>query len=218
MRVSQLGRTPLIVAASANGTADVVRLLLARGADVNAADASGVTPLIAAANVDNVDVANLLLARGADAHATARTGQPATALMGAAVNGNAELVRALLARKPDLAVVSADRTATVKNGPVRFGNLTALHAAVTGGNPDVVELLLRAGAPVDALDVRGMTPLMWAVATDRPEPRIVRLLLAAWSQAGRHGHPSAKAPSTGRGNSTIPPCWRNSGCRRRPDP
>ena len=32
--VSQLGRTPLIVAASANGTADVVRLLLAKGADV----------------------------------------------------------------------------------------------------------------------------------------------------------------------------------------
>ena len=109
--VSQLGRTPLIVAASANGTADVVRLLLAKGADVNAADALGVTPLIAAANVDNVDVANMLLARGADAHATARTGQPATALMGAAVNGNAGLVRALLARKPDLAVVSADRTA-----------------------------------------------------------------------------------------------------------
>ena len=62
------------------------------------------TPLIAAANVDNVDAAKLLLARGANPHAKARTGQPATPLMGAAINGNAELVRALLARKPDLAV------------------------------------------------------------------------------------------------------------------
>ena len=116
--VSQLGRTPLLVAASANGTLDVMRLMLAKGADVNAADTTGVTPLIAAANVGNADVAMLLLAHGADARTTARTGQPATPLMGAAVNGNVELVRALLARTPDLAVVSADRTGTVKNGPV----------------------------------------------------------------------------------------------------
>jgi hypothetical protein len=75
-------------------------------------------------------------------------------------------------------VASADRTATVKNGPVRYGGVTALHTAVTGGNHEVISLLLRAGTPVDAADVRGMTPLMWAVATDRPEPRIVRLLLA----------------------------------------
>ena len=45
-----------------HGTADVVRLLLAKGADVNAADSSGVTPLIAAASVDNAAVARLLLA------------------------------------------------------------------------------------------------------------------------------------------------------------
>lgn len=176
--VSQLGRTPLIVAASANGTAGIVRLLLARGADLNAADAVGVTPLIAAANVDNVDVANMLLAHGANARAVAKTGQPATPLMGGAVNGNAELVQVLLARKTDLTVVSADRTATVKNGPVRYGNLTALHAAVSGENPAVVELLLKAGVPVDEVDARGMTPLMWAVATDRPRLPIVHLLLA----------------------------------------
>lgn len=176
--VSQMGRTPLIVAASANGTTDVVRLLLAKGADVNAADAVGITPLIAATVVDNVEVAKELLAHGADPHATARVGHAATPLMGAAINGNVELVRALLVHKPDLAVMSADRTVTVKNGPVRYGNLTALHAAVTGGNPEVVKLLLRAGAPIDALDTRGTTPLMWAVATDRPRPAIVRLLLA----------------------------------------
>ena len=181
--VSQLGRTALIVAASASGTADVVRLLLAKGADVNAADTMGVTPLIAATNVDDVDVAKILLASGADAHAAARTGLPATPLMGAAANGNAELVRTLLAHKPDLTVVSADRAAVVKNGPVREGKLTALLAAITGGNPEVVDLLLRAGAQVDPLDARGMTPLMRAVATDRAQPRIVHLLLAAGARA-----------------------------------
>jgi len=185
---SQLGRTPLIVAASVNSGAEVVRLLLARGADVNAADNNGVTALIAAANVDNREAADLLLSRGADPHAQARTGQPSTALMGAAVNGNLPLVRALLARKVDIAAVSADRTGTVKNGPVRYGTVTALHVAVTGGNADVVDLLLKSGAPVNAADVRGMTPLMWAVATDRADPRIVRLLLA-------HGaDPSSRSP------------------------
>lgn len=184
--VSQIGRTPLIVAASATDTVNVVRMMLEKGADVNAADVLGVTPLIAAAGVDNSGVANLLLAHGADAQAAARIPVPSTPLMSAAVNGNAELVRTLLALKPDLTVRSADLTAAVvrgiagapKNGAARLGSLTALHAAVTGGNPDVVERLLVAGAPVDAVDVRGMTPLMWAVATDRPQSRIVRLLLA----------------------------------------
>jgi ankyrin repeat protein len=175
---SALGRTPLIAAASVNAGADVVRLLLDKGADIHAADSVGVTPLIGAANVDNRAAADLLLARGADPHAQARTGQPSNALMGAAVNGNLPLVRALLARKVDVAAVSADRTGTVKNGPVRYGTVTALHVAVTGGNADVVEVLLKSGAPVNAADVRGMTPLMWAVATDRPDARLVRLLLA----------------------------------------
>ncbi|HEX5107309.1 MAG TPA: ankyrin repeat domain-containing protein [Vicinamibacterales bacterium] len=174
---SQLGRTPLMVAASVNAGAEVVRLLLDKGADLNAADSVGVTPLISAANVDNRDAAELLLARGANPHAQARTGHPSTPLMAAAFNGNLPLVRALLARKADVTAVSADRTGTVRNGPVRYGTVTALHVAVTSGHLDVVELLLKSGALVDAADVRGMTPLMWAVATDRPDARLVRLLL-----------------------------------------
>jgi ankyrin repeat protein len=180
---SQLGRTPLMVAASVNADADVVRLLLEKGADLNAADSVGVTPLISAANVDNRDAAELLLARGADPHAQARTGHPSTPLMAAAFNGNLPLVRALLARKADVTAVSADRTATVRNGPVRYGTVTALHVAVTSGHLGVVELLLKSGAPVNAADVRGMTPLMWAVATDRSDARVVRVLLAHGADA-----------------------------------
>ena len=41
--VLTIGRTPLFVA-SANGTAESVRLLLARGAQVNVADNVGITP------------------------------------------------------------------------------------------------------------------------------------------------------------------------------
>ena len=174
---SQLGRTPLLVAASTNGTAETVGLLLERGAGVNAADSIGVTPLIAAASVDDAAVAKLLLAKGADVNAKAEIGQSATALMGAAYNGNVELVRLLLARHAKLDVASAERTGLVKNGPVQFGSVTALHMATSSGRAEVVKMLLDAGAAVDTPDVRGMTALMWSVSTDRPEPRIVRMLL-----------------------------------------
>ena len=176
--VSQLGRTPLIVAAAASESAAVVRLLVSRGAKVNASDASGLTPLIAAASVDNRAAAALLLAQGADPHPKARIPQAATALMGAAVNGNAALVRSLLARKVDVAAVSAATGLPVKKGSLRFGTVTALHLAITAGSTEVVEALLKAGAPVNAGDTRGMTPLVFAVASDRPNAPIVRLLLA----------------------------------------
>jgi ankyrin repeat protein len=180
---SQLGRTPLIVAAAANQSADVVRLLLARGATVNAADSTGITALNAAANVDNREVAELLLARGADPHTVAKIPQSATPLMGAAINGNALLVRALLEKKVDVAAASTPLGLPVKQGTIRFGGVTALHLAITGGNADVVETLLKAGAPVNVTDTRGMTPLVWAVATDRPNLRTVQLLLARGADA-----------------------------------
>jgi ankyrin repeat protein len=187
-----MGRTPLIAAAATSRSAEVVRLLLARGANVNASDKSGVTPLIAAANADNREAADLLLARGADPNDQAQIPQASTSLMAAAYNGNAPLVKTLLARKVDTAAVSVATGAVVKNGPIRFGTVTALHTAITGGNVDVVESLLKAGAPVNAADTRGMTPLVWAVATDRPEPRIVRFLLAHGADASTKRAPDGE--------------------------
>jgi len=176
--VSQMGRTPLMVAASGQGTVDVVRQLLAKGAGVNVADGIGVTPLIAAASVNDADVVNLLLAHGADATAASR-GPIGTALQGAAANGNPALVKTLLARRSNVDAVSVDSAGTVKNGKVQFGHVTALHLAVLSLNADAVRQLLAAGAAVDALDIRGMTALMFAIGTDRPDPRIVRMLLQA---------------------------------------
>ncbi len=183
---SQLGRTPLLVASSAHDTAAVVQLLLSKGAGANASDAVGVTPLIAALAVDNREAARLLLAAGADANALARIGQSATPLIAAANHGNVDAIKTLLARKVDVRAVSADRAGTVKNGVVLFGNVTALHMAVSNGELEPVRLLLDAGSELDAQDVRGMTPLVWAVSTDRPNVEIVRLLLA------RHASPAIK--------------------------
>jgi ankyrin repeat protein len=180
---TQLGRTPLMIAASAHGTAPVVGLLLSKGADVNAADTVGVTPLIAAAAVDNDEAARLILGRGASVNAAARIGQSATPLIGAAYNGNVPLMRLLLDAKADVKAISADRAGNVKNGAVMFGKVTALHMAVSSGNADAVRLMLDSGADVNALDVRGMTPLVWSIATDRPNARIVRALVEHGAKA-----------------------------------
>ena len=96
--------------------------------------------------------------------------------MAAATNGNLEIVHTLLGKGANPDTVSADSAATVENGPIQFGRVTALHFAVFSGNPAVVERLLAADAAVDAIDIRASAPLMMAIATDRPEPRIIRLL------------------------------------------
>src|SRR6185436_19258410 len=113
-----------------------------------------------------------LLDRGADANAYANgAGQKtATPLMGAANNGDVELTRLLLARKVDVNVKSPDNDVIVRNGPVAFGNLTALHFATGASSSSVMKMLIDAGASLDATDSRGTTPLTWAIASDRPDP------------------------------------------------
>jgi ankyrin repeat protein len=176
---SSRGRTPLLIATSAaDTTLETITQLLDKGANVNAADNGGITPLIAAASTGNTPVAKLLLARGAEPNITAKDGPISTALQGAATNSDVELTRLLLARKVDLNAVSPDGSGRAKNGVIAFGHVTALHLAAAGRDAEVVRLLLEAGAPIDALDMRGMTPLMFAVATDNPEPRIAQLLVS----------------------------------------
>ena len=182
-KASRFGRTPLLVAAGTYGTLETVKLLLQKGAEVNVVDSAGYTPLNAAANVDNAAVAKLLIEKGASLEAKTSIGQVGTALMGAAHSGNLELTRLLLAHHADFNAISAESDGNVKNGPVAVGNLTALHFAVANGSAEEVKLLLDAGATVDPRDVRGMTPLMFAVSSDRPNADIVRMLLAKGADA-----------------------------------
>jgi ankyrin repeat protein len=177
-KASRIGRTPLLVAAGTYGTLETIKLLLQKGAEVNVVDSAGFTPLNAAANVDNTAVAKLLIEKGANLEAKTSIGQVGPALMGAAHSGNLELTRLLLAHHADFNAISAESDGNVKNGPVAVGNLTALHFAVANGSAEEVKLLLDAGATVDSRDVRGMTPLMFAVSTDHPNAAIVRMLLA----------------------------------------
>src|SRR6185437_7278456 len=94
-KATLLGRTPLLVAAATSGTLETIQLLVQKGADINAADTSGYTPLIAAASIDNAEAAKLFIDRGASVNAENKSGDIATALMGAAHNANLDLTRLL---------------------------------------------------------------------------------------------------------------------------
>jgi Arc/MetJ family transcription regulator len=100
------------------------------------------------------------------------------ALMSAATFGNSEIVKRLLAAGVNVNAQSPPEMERVKNGPLGIGSLSALILAAGGGDTETVRLLLEAGADVNVKDVRGMTPLMLAVATDHPNQDIIRMLLA----------------------------------------
>ena len=173
---SQIGRTPLLVAASVHGASGVVKALLAQGAQVDTPDNQGVTPLLAAAIVNDTETLRILLEHGANANARA-TNNGTTPLLNASSNGNVEMVRLLLDHGADPNAISAEANGQVKNGPIAIGFMTPLHFAAATAQPDVVKMLLNAGAKIDKLDVRGMTALMASVATDHANPVVTRILL-----------------------------------------
>lgn len=125
-----------------------VRALLEQGADVNAAEADGTTPLYWAAVRDAADIVAALIAAGADVSAASRYG--VTPLSAACLNGSAPVVKMLLA-------ADASPEAALPGGE------TPLMTAARTGVPEVVELLLASGADVNVKEsTRGQTALMWA--------------------------------------------------------
>ena len=76
VRTDRSGRTPLMCATESLGrdSLEIVRQLVTDGADVNAKDDDGFTPLIDAAEAGNIQIVRLLLRHGADVHAKAAAG------------------------------------------------------------------------------------------------------------------------------------------------
>jgi len=153
------GTTALMMAAP---DAEKMKLLLDRGANVNARSETKYTALMVAAQygIHSTPAIRLLLARGAEAGQT--QGQPlfnADPLFLAAYGGNAEVL-------PDLLKAGASL-----NGEMRLigtSNSDAISGAVRHGYLDVAETLVRLGAPVDRTDLR-ITPLVKAVLGDQVE-------------------------------------------------
>ncbi|MBS1857315.1 MAG: ankyrin repeat domain-containing protein [Acidobacteria bacterium] len=174
---SRLGRTPLLAAAAYDGATEAASLMIDKGADVNAGDESGMTVLEQAAGVNHIELVRLLIAKGAKVDTVDKGG--VSPLIAAAGSGDhaGRLVQLLLDHGANVNRPCADTLDVVKNGPIQLGRVTALHAAAAMGDYESAAALVRAGADVNALDVRKASPLVWAVATDHADPRIVKLLL-----------------------------------------
>jgi ankyrin repeat protein len=174
---SLLGETPLVIAAAYDGSLETARLLIEKGADVNARDKGGVSALENAAGNNNVELARLLIEKGADVNNVDQGGY--TALINAAGSDehDAATLKLLLEHGATVNNKTAEVGEVVKNGPIALGHLTALQFAARMGNYDAVEALVKAGADLEAKDVRNATPLVFAVAVDHANPKVVALLL-----------------------------------------
>ena len=113
--------------AAFHGHTHIARLLLDRGAEVNARDLVGRTSLMYAASGPNQVTVRVLLEYGADP-LTADHAEQFTALMFAAAEGQAEVVRVLLSHGSDPGMVDVDGD-------------TALDFAVRNHDTDVAALL-----------------------------------------------------------------------------
>src|SRR5690349_2198908 len=117
------GITPLMYAAEV-GSVDAMRLLIDRGADVNAQNAFGSTALMWSA-ADPAKV-RLLLEHGADANTAAKSGRTALIVAGF-TNPSAEVVRLLLAKGAKVDVQD-------------LRHVTPLNAATFGNDTETVRL------------------------------------------------------------------------------
>ncbi len=173
--MSKQKRTPLLVAATHHGGAPVVKLLLDNGAATAVRDATGLSPLSAAADAADPISLKLILTKDPHPHPM----DLGRALQNASAVGDVSMIKMLLAHGADVNATSPPQVGPgVKRGPVALGLFTPLILATAYGGMGAVQTLIDAGAKIDALDVRGMTPLMLAIATDRPDPGVVRLLVA----------------------------------------
>lgn len=116
--------------------APAVDLLLVTGADVNASNDYGVTPLHLACANGNSAIVRQLLDAGADPNRSKLTGE--TPLMTCAASGALDATRSLLAHGADV------------NAAERAEHQTALMWAAAGQHAELVEELIARGADVEA--------------------------------------------------------------------
>ncbi len=136
-------RQELLFEAAKLGRADLIPLLVKNGAEVNAYEARGFTPLILAAYNGQAAAVDALIAAGADACKPDAT-QANTAQMGVAFKGDDAIAARLLK-------AGCDANARNKAGQ------TALMMAALFGRTRQIEMLLAAGADPAIADASGRT-------------------------------------------------------------
>lgn len=186
---TERGTTVLMMAAP---DADKVRLLVARGADVKSRGAAGTDALtIAAAHYGTTASLRALL----DAGAEPQPPKPArhSPMQYAAMSGDIESVRLLLARRAEASAEAVSESVTFGHPQVlqalvdaganvaltESSGINLLHWATITNRAAVIPVLVKAGVPLDATDDFGYTPLMYAATVDEGDTETLKALLAA---------------------------------------
>ena len=153
--------------AAANDDMAAIRTLLAAGADIDARDQAGRTPLLTATRANNVRAAEALIAAGADVNAKDAIEDSPYLYAGAL--GHLEILTMTLKHGADLKSVN------------RYGG-TALIPAAERGHVETVRTLIAAGVEVDHVNRLGWTALLEAIILGDGGPshrKIVDLLIRA---------------------------------------
>jgi len=173
-----LASGPALIEAAASGRVDEVVRLLQAGAPLEAQDAQGRSALLRAVAGDHVSVAKTLLEAGASPNTQAANRDTPWLLAGAL--GRAEIIAAMLPRKPGLSIRNRLLlTSGIDLDHVNdLGWTCLLEIVILGdGGPrhqQVARLVLDAGVDPSLADKDGVTPL--AHARQRGQQAIARLI------------------------------------------
>ena len=151
-------------AAAARGDLAAIGRLIAEGADINAKDPHGRTPLMVAAYRRSLKAARVLIKAGADLNALDSQRYDVLTISG--VLGDAEMVRLAIASGAD-----AGLTTSPYDG-------TALIASAHLGHVEVVRALIAGKAPLDHVNNLGWTALIEAIVLGDGRARHVAVVRA----------------------------------------
>ncbi|MCZ6690790.1 MAG: ankyrin repeat domain-containing protein [Planctomycetota bacterium] len=138
-------REPLLSHAARHGTAEIVRFLVSRGANVREEfEPTSITPLAVAQQRGNLDVVKVLVENGADVNAKMKGIITSSVLQLALMNGDVEIIQYLIEKG------------------ARPGS-AELRSALIGLDSKSVQLMVDHGADVNAKNEYGQFPIQVAI-------------------------------------------------------
>lgn len=144
-------------AAAGSDNMDIVKLLLAHDARIDAKDDSeGKTALSTAASHGELDIVQYLVTHGADINTTDKYGNTPLALAAyfAPFSEHLAVVKYLVSAGSDIALPN-------------HAGVTPFFRAITNNSFDAAQFLILEGADINAPDKEGITPLIWAASNNK---------------------------------------------------